>query len=295
MGSTATHVPTILFGLGATKAGTSWLHEYLDSHPQVRMPVTKELHFFDARHFGRVPAERARLEALRAQIVARLDKASGAGHARLAGRIAEIDRYVALLDSDAGDGAFRDFLTEGARGARLVGDITPAYALLPEPVLARMQAMAARVRFVYILRDPVDRLWSNIRMAAWRKGGAAGQVARRAHAIFDRWLAGGHAEISVRSDYRGALERMARAIAPANLRILFYERLFTPEAVEGLCRFLGLAPHPADFAMRVHATVPVPLDSARAARARAALGPQYDHVARTMGDLPARWRENMGE
>jgi hypothetical protein len=295
LSSAASQTPVILFGLGATKAGTSWLHGYLDSHPEVRMPVTKEMHFFDARHLGRVPAERARQEGLRARMAGRMASAGGAGRARLSGRIEEIDRYMALLDSGAADAEFRDFLAGRGRGARLVGDITPGYVLRPEAVLARMQALAAQVRFIYILRDPVDRLWSNIRMAAGRKGGAAAQVARRAQVIFDRWLTGGHTEIAARSDYRGALELMARTLSPANLRIVFYERLFTAEAIDSLCRFLGLTRHPAEFAARVHASVPVPLDPVRAARARALLRPQYDYVARAMGELPARRRENMGE
>jgi hypothetical protein len=88
---------------------------------------------------------------------------------------------------------------------------------------------------------------------------------------------------------------MARTLSPANLRIVFYERLFTAEAIDSLCRFLGLTRHPAEFAARVHASVPVPLDPVRAARARALLRPQYDYVARAMGELPARRRENMGE
>ena len=34
-------------GIGAQKAGTSWLHTNLRHHPQIFMPKTKELHYFD--------------------------------------------------------------------------------------------------------------------------------------------------------------------------------------------------------------------------------------------------------
>jgi hypothetical protein len=33
--------------IGAQRAGTTWLHECLSEHPQVFVPVEKELHFFD--------------------------------------------------------------------------------------------------------------------------------------------------------------------------------------------------------------------------------------------------------
>jgi Sulfotransferase domain len=45
-------VPTFL-GIAAPKAGTTWLHELLAGHPQVRMPaLRKEVHYFDL-HFDR--------------------------------------------------------------------------------------------------------------------------------------------------------------------------------------------------------------------------------------------------
>lgn len=40
-------------GIGAQKAGTSWLYEVLRRHPQVRFPGVKEVHFWDQqRHLG---------------------------------------------------------------------------------------------------------------------------------------------------------------------------------------------------------------------------------------------------
>lgn len=34
-------------GLGAQKAGTTWLHALLDQHPRLCLPQTKETRFFD--------------------------------------------------------------------------------------------------------------------------------------------------------------------------------------------------------------------------------------------------------
>jgi hypothetical protein len=38
--------PTFL-GIGAQKAGTTWLHRMLSLHPDIGMPEQKELHFWD--------------------------------------------------------------------------------------------------------------------------------------------------------------------------------------------------------------------------------------------------------
>ncbi len=42
-------IPTFL-GIGAQKAGTTWLHRNIRRHPELFMPSTKELHFLD-RYF----------------------------------------------------------------------------------------------------------------------------------------------------------------------------------------------------------------------------------------------------
>src|SRR5215210_7222727 len=36
-------------GIGAQKAGTTWLHRNLQAHPQIWMPKEKELHYFDEK------------------------------------------------------------------------------------------------------------------------------------------------------------------------------------------------------------------------------------------------------
>lgn len=36
-------------GIGAQKAGTTWLYKNLKQHPNIWLPEIKELHYFDAR------------------------------------------------------------------------------------------------------------------------------------------------------------------------------------------------------------------------------------------------------
>jgi hypothetical protein len=36
-------------GIGAQKAGTTWLHHNLQAHPDVWMPRVKEVHYFDEK------------------------------------------------------------------------------------------------------------------------------------------------------------------------------------------------------------------------------------------------------
>lgn len=291
--------PTMLFCLGANKAGTSWLYRYLAGHPECRMPVVKELHYFDAVHFKRLKFEQGRIAALRDAKREQATTATAQTAILLAAEIAELDDWLLVL-TDAvaagrGDEAYRQFLLSRAGGARLVGDVTPAYALLPEVVLARMQALAPQVRFLFILRDPVDRLWSNIRMNAARAAQGTEAIAAEALRMFDAWVCGGESPVRKRSDYAATVRRLAQVVDPAKLSYMFFETMFTRPAMDRLCRFLGISPFPARLLKPVHVGMPVALDPARQIRARAILAPQYDFIRQTIGDLPPRWRENMGE
>lgn len=42
-------------GIGAQKAGTTWLYQLLSKHPQVRFPANKEVHFWDRRDLDALP------------------------------------------------------------------------------------------------------------------------------------------------------------------------------------------------------------------------------------------------
>lgn len=102
-------------GIGAQKAGTSWLHANLSRHPLLCLPGEKEIHFWD-RHRDRG-----------------LDWYRG----RFAG------------------------LPAGCLG----GEITPAYAILPRPVVAEIHDHFPDLRLLYCIRNPIERAWSSALMA----------------------------------------------------------------------------------------------------------------------------------
>lgn len=271
--------PTILFGVGATKAGTSWLWDWLRGHPQAHVRSIKELHWFDALQAGRLPQE---ARAIRRAISA----AEAAG--RRAEHVADLRDWLAVLES-GDEAAYRAYLTAGAGEMRVVADVTPAYALLPEGRLRQMGALTPDVRFLYILRDPVDRLWSHVRMIARRRARGGEVTPDRCRRLLMRTIRGEEPEIAVRSDYAGALTRLTAAVAPTRLMLQVFEEMFAQPAMDQIAAFLGLAPHPAQVAVRVHAGVDMALPEVARTRARDWLAPQYDYAARLLGRMPPDW------
>lgn len=269
--------PRLLFGMGATKAGTSWLHRWLEVHPDVHLRTIKELHWFDG-----MPA--ARIEALRRE---RAELAARGARPR---RLRDFDDLIGAFRS--GDlTAYRRYLETDRGQARIVGDITPAYGLLPVARLKPMVALGESL-FVYILRDPVARLWSHVRMIAGRRHGRVTQAG--AGEILDRTLRGAEPEIAERSDYSSALTRLF-SVAPESRRlVVFFEELFDGRATDAICDFLGVARQMPLNAV-VHGGTAVPMRAEQAEAARIWLAPQYDDVARRFGRMPPEWARDVRE
>jgi len=293
--------PTLLFGVGATKAGTGWLHDYLVRHDQCHMRSLKELHYFDACDLDGAGFHLRSLADKRAAArrgLARTDAAADpARAARLAARVADCDELIAVVEGGAAAvPAYLDYLTRGAGAARLVADITPAYALLSVERLRMMAALAPVTRFVYLLRDPVERLWSHIRMNTARGLKEGEDFAGRAARLLRRLIAGkGAADIRARGDYAAAIGRLQAAVPARALMIDLSERVLSDAGLHRLCRFLGIAHRDGQTGQRVHEGLSLTMTEAQRRTAASFLAPQYEFVEKMFGPLPASWQANMAK
>lgn len=288
--------PTVMFCVGATKAGTTWLYEHLHAHPDCHFRTIKELHYFDTVETGRFKLRLAQHEAEAARVKARLDAAQPEQRRRLTRRLADLRDWITVLARRGENlAAYRDYLMAGRGEARVVGDVTPSYATLGEDRLRAMARVSPEGRFVYLLRDPVARLWSHVRMLARREVADETAYPQAAVARMDGVLGGGDAGVLGRGDYISALKRLDAAVDPSRLMVLFFEDLMTLPGLSRLCDFLGIRVQPAPFEKRVHEGIPLELPAPLADRARALLRPQYDYAASRFGLLPEAWRRNMQE
>jgi hypothetical protein len=187
------------------------------------------------------------------------------------------------------DRAYLGYLTEGLGEARLVGDFTPAYGLLPEDRLRHMAGLWPKVRFVYLLRDPVMRIWSHCRMMAKRRANKPEEIQRRSVNIMKRVIKGKEPEIVRRSDYAGALQKLEAATSEDQLYVAFYEELFTRDAVGRLSRFLGIGHVWADFDKRVLEGPQASMEPGQWAEMRDFLADQYDAMTEMLGTVPETW------
>lgn len=284
----------LMYGVGAVKAGTSWLYSYLEGHPECAMPPFKELKYFYILESGYFDGQIKLTRNLVQELKQSLDEGRAKDVQAVKLRLNKTRHWLKVLQLRAeAPEAYAEYMMSEARGAKLTADITPEYSMMPVSRLKQMAGVVAQTRFVYILRDPVDRLWSNIRMNARRK--SDNPELMRGHALVevDEVLNGKPNAAYDRSDYGQGLESLEQAVPADKRKVLFYEALFSDDSIRELCGFLGLSNHPAPLKKRIHQGLPVKLDIARRNGLQKLLAPQYHAVEKRFKSLPAAWQDNM--
>lgn len=280
-----TQDPTVLFCVGATKAGTSWVYRYLSSHPDCHLRSVKELHYFDARDRDDTKWQSGRFRRNQRELsVAPITDAQQR-------KIDDYEELIGLLQNEAEDiPGYLAYLNRGRVDERVVADVTPAYSLLSVDRFRKMAGIVANTRFIYVLRDPVSRLWSHIRMKAGNRQGPSGTVQEWANRIFWRMERGRNEGILDRGDYRQVLNNLWSALDPRQLLVLFYEDLFSGATTDKICAFLGIRSHQANFALAVNRGPQLDMTDEQYFVARAWHSEQYDYVSQHFDAVPAAWQ-----
>ena len=274
--------------IGAAKAGTDWLHQQLSSHPDVYLRSIKELHYFDALENGQLDRELEKHSGLQENLLKRIAKEQRTPDTTQALRLADRGAWMDVLERGEDTSAYLEYLTNGAKNGQVVADMTPAYALLPEERLSRMAAMSKDVRFLFLMRDPVERLWSHIRMIAVRRD-PDGQISqKRCARLLQNTLSGGEEQISKRSDYAGTLKRLMAAVPGPQVLIDVFEEMVTGDGLVRICSFLGIAPVTPSLAP-VHKGQALAMTRDQRQAAADWLAPQYEAAEQALGRMPESW------
>ena len=153
-------------GIGAQKAGTTWLYDMLAQNPSIWLPPLKEVHYFD---YLQAPPARRQKRADHIEKVAgrlergKLDKGSeGDGAAKAAHLRSLIGDHLLTPEWYASIFDYPD-----ARG-RVTGEITPAYLELDDNGMQTLTGMLPKTRFVLLVREPAARTMSQLKMAVAR-------------------------------------------------------------------------------------------------------------------------------
>jgi len=278
---------TFLLGLGAQKAGTSWLHSYLATYDGVDFGDYKEYHVWDGLTLPDL-----------AEFDLRTRRASARMHfnrlrARLTG--ARPARFFLQQRMQRTPEVYFDYFSDRlTRGARLTGDVTPAYSGLSAETLTRIrqgfETRGVDVRAVFLMRDPVERCLSAMRMYTQRDGVSKQgvDVTASVDAALEAYAASAQGQL--RTAYDATLAALEASFDPDMVHIGLYETMFEASEITRLSTRLGLTAKPEFAKERFNTTTPGETAS-EAARAKAAVAfaPAYEAAVTRFPEVRDLW------
>ena len=279
------HGKTCFVGIGAQKAGTNWLAKYLTSHPQVCFSPIKELHYFDWRFLpencgGWHREFSNRLEKIEEQLSKARNPEEDFNAALLRKRLEMADRPEAYLE-------FFDQLIRPEHAA--FGEISPSYSMMPAAGFGSMKRMLPEPRLIWILRNPADRYWSQLRFTMQQRDDFSAE---------EQFVTNlNSAQFVLRTDYSRTFTNVFSEFAREEVLVVFFENLFFGDnrdaELNRITDYLGIDSHPANFEERIAASIEVPLDSKLRQKAVQRFTHVYRDFAEHFGPLPESWIEDL--
>lgn len=145
--------------IGAMRAGSTWLYRNLKEHPELWLPPIKELHYFDSKKIDYSPGVITKFFSTtwpytryRWLLLRRIKEKIWCF------RYEEFKWDYNYFFKEQND-AWYASLFEPDRGRRS-GEITPAYSTLDEQDVADISRLMPKARIIFILRNPIERAWS---------------------------------------------------------------------------------------------------------------------------------------
>lgn len=220
----------MIFGIGAQKAGTTWLYEYFKRHPDVYVSPIKEIHFFDSVYrkdfFGYIDYEK--LNSLR-QFINKVNHDSLFHNDKLKERLSALSDWVLIHNSQ---NKYENFFKQRLSGEKYSCDITPSYSMLNFLGFKAIKNTANEVKIIFIISNPVDCFWSALKMAD-----------RTGYAKKDTDFSSALSCLGyiLRGDYMRTYQEIVNIFNSDEIILLFYEDLHKESSIKKLCRFLDIS------------------------------------------------------
>ncbi|WP_323770616.1 sulfotransferase [Antarctobacter sp.] len=276
---------TCLICVGGTKCATSWLHDYLSGFPSVAASPLKELHFFN-RRFTRNAISNMDQLAIQRMVLYLSQKGDLTNHLQTQPLIrAAVDRVQMIYDDDA---YFGHFARISGPDTRVLCDVTPAYSAMGAEGFDWMRRFCEvqdlRVKVLFVMRDPVERLWSHLRHMQQQT------LVKDAAEVWQSAL--NSVPVLARGDYRAIVTALDGCFAPEDLLYQFTETLEQEPLLRRLCDFVGVPYQSAQSGARSNVTtVTTPMPEAARAAFKRALEPQYGFCHARFGtEVPVAWQ-----
>lgn len=225
--------------IGAQKTGTSWLWSNLRQNAEIWLTPRKELHYFDRAIkypspsflaskflFKRLLSYKEEDKLFRLKAKTELKQAFKSKNKE------NIQWYLKYFLGTYDDDWYRS-LFEKAED-KVSGEITPAYSILEVEDIKKIKSLFPDLKIILILRDPIDRAWSQIRFYMTRNEFDENSDLENIIKYIDSPMQ------SLRSNYVNMIINWKQFFGQEKLHICFYDDIQTkPEVfLQNIAKFL---------------------------------------------------------
>lgn len=260
--------------VGTEKAGTTWIWHWMNKHPDIGVPASKELRFFDSSATWDIQHFKALTDFLEnsAHVQTELPAAQRLSE-QLRLNYGGIDAYLRIF---------------GSMKQPVVGEVSPQYCIQPLNKIKEMYQAAPDAKIIYMLRDPVDRIISGSKMVVRRESNEVSDANILQNASSQRQRAFSNAALH--------LKNFEKFFGTDNVKVIFYDDVQSqPQvALNQMCEFLGVKPinfEVSDLTKRVNEGLRYdPSPGVRLALLKS-LAPQYSALEKRFGEQVEKWKQ----
>jgi hypothetical protein len=194
---------------GFAKCGTTWLFDRLVELPDFKMPVNKELHYFN--RIAKYNTNTKYKLGTHNYFLNRKRLLRNFGYTG----IQFFWNYLKILNSN--DKMYTSLFGEINK---ISGDITPIYGMSDKEGVQEMSKLLGDVNIIFILRDPIDRDWSEFRSKKLIGGKSLEDF--NTEQIINYFK---NPHIAGRGNYIEAIENFEQSFLGSEILISFYDDL----------------------------------------------------------------------
>ena len=210
-------VDNLFLSVGAMKAGTTWMYQILDKHPEIYFSPEKEIHYFAHMYLDdEFPLkENRRLSRAQAHVAINPERNHLSG---VRNRL----RWTANFLSDPVDDFWYRSLFIFRSNQTWCADFSNLYCQLSPSAWQHIRLGTRRLRVIYTMRDPIKRLWSHAKFHAQFSGNPSqinSWTPTTVKAFLQQPFLWKHGE------YGASVRRLRESLDPSELRLYFFEHL----------------------------------------------------------------------
>jgi len=271
-------------GIGSQRGGTTWLGEFLSTHPEVSFSPHKELHYFDTKYLKICKKYDLRFETKLIKKVEKIKKTGLKKHT-----VKQLKLLIDRLEMRHNEDAYIKYFENIYNGEKISGEISPSYSMLNEYGFSQIKRMIPNVKIIYILRNPIDRFWSQILLNHTRKSNF------NPIEVFEEKLK--DKNYYRRTAYHSTIKAIEKVFDPSQIHILFFENIFDVntrfETVKGITDFLDIKFIEPKFGTVVNSSKKVALPDELRKIGVNRFKKTYQYIQKRNEAIPEKWIKDM--